>query len=459
MKTRLEKILSITLLIAITTSMVLPVFMAFSVVEPSELEYTLYEGESVQVTKYVTTPTIPPKLDLLLLEDESGSFGDDIETMKGTPPLYEGLAMAIWDGIDPPTVDLRGAVAGFVDFPLASYGGLGDWPYRLIQDFTNDRDTWKSGIIALTLGWGNDEPESQLEGLMNAVSLDWREDATKIVLLVTDAPYHDSAFEPAYPGPSYADTVAALDAEGIHVIVLSTATSGVVDLETFYQSLVDDTGGVWKQIQPDSSDIVEAVFDALEAILTDVWYEVGELPEGVEVSLTPTVEYGVPGDTTVEFEETIIVTADASPGTYEIEVTFFSNSYPEEGSEIGTQTIILTIEPHEVDIDIKPNSDPNAMNPQAKGVIPVAILTTEDFDASLVDHETVRFGPDMAAPVHNGACGHLEDYDLDGDLDAIYHFNIQDTGIVKGDTMATLTGKTVDGIDIKGTDSVKTAGK
>lgn len=46
----------------------------------------------------------------------------------------------------------------------------------------------------------------------------------------------------------------------------------------------------------------------------------------------------------------------------------------------------------------------------------------------------------------------LEDYDGDGDLDAIYHFEIQETGIVKGETEATLTGKTLDDVDITGTD-------
>jgi len=68
----------------------------------------------------------------------------------------------------------------------------------------------------------------------------------------------------------------------------------------FYGTLATDTGGVVKLIADDSSDIVDAVFDALDKILTDVWYEVGELPEGVEVTLTPEVHHDKPGDTTVE---------------------------------------------------------------------------------------------------------------------------------------------------------------
>ena len=47
----------------------------------------------------------------------------------------------------------------------------------------------------------------------------------------------------------------------------------------------------------------------------------------------------------------------------------------------------------QVDIAIKPGSDPNSINPNQKGVIAVAILTTEDFDATTVDPLSVNVGP------------------------------------------------------------------
>ena len=46
------------------------------------------------------------------------------------------------------------------------------------------------------------------------------------------------------------------------------------------------------------------------------------------------------------------------------------------------------------------------------GVIPVAILTTDDFDATTVDADTVRFGPRGAEKVHTTA--HYEDVDGKG---------------------------------------------
>ena len=47
----------------------------------------------------------------------------------------------------------------------------------------------------------------------------------------------------------------------------------------------------------------------------------------------------------------------------------------------------------EVEIDIKPGSDPNSINLKSKGVVPVAVLTTDDFDASDVDPDTVTLFP------------------------------------------------------------------
>ncbi len=41
-------------------------------------------------------------------------------------------------------------------------------------------------------------------------------------------------------------------------------------------------------------------------------------------------------------------------------------------------------------IDIKPESCPNPLNVKGKGVLPVAILGTEDFDATQVDPATVE---------------------------------------------------------------------
>ena len=117
--------------------------------------------------------------------------------------------------------------------------------------------------------------------------------------------------------------------------------------------------------------------------------------------------------------------------------------------EIPSETI-------EVLLDIKPGHYPNSINPTNKGVIPVAILTTEDFDATTVNPLSVKFGPNGASTSHD--CGHIEDVDGDNDLDLVLHFKTENTGIQCGDTASSLIGETLDGQAIEGSDSINTVG-
>ncbi len=106
-------------------------------------------------------------------------------------------------------------------------------------------------------------------------------------------------------------------------------------------------------------------------------------------------------------------------------------------------------------MSIEPGSFPNSINPRSR-VIPVAILTTDTFDATSVDTSTVFFGPTgiEAAPVHAA----IEDVNGDGRPDMILHFKTQATGIQCGDTSAFLTGQTFSRQPIEGSNSINTVG-
>jgi probable HAF family extracellular repeat protein len=122
----------------------------------------------------------------------------------------------------------------------------------------------------------------------------------------------------------------------------------------------------------------------------------------------------------------------------------------------GVHGFVATPQVTVVTIDIKPGSDPATINPKSQGVIPVAILTTDTFDATTVNASTVRFGKNgtEAPPVQSA----VEDVNGDGLSDLILHFNTQATGIQCGDTSASLTGQTFSGRAIQGSDSIVTVG-
>lgn len=115
-------------------------------------------------------------------------------------------------------------------------------------------------------------------------------------------------------------------------------------------------------------------------------------------------------------------------------------------NEILTEPNILELE---AVIDIKPGSDVNSINLKSKGVVPVAILTTDDFDALAVDSESIMFAG--AYPVR----WQIEDVDGDGDDDILLHFKTADmTDLSPGSIEAILTGSTLEGVPFSGLDSV-----
>lgn len=106
-----------------------------------------------------------------------------------------------------------------------------------------------------------------------------------------------------------------------------------------------------------------------------------------------------------------------------------------------------------VDIDIAPKRDPNRIRP-GRGHCAVAILSDESFDVTQVNPVLVRFGPAEAEPMND----RIIDVDRDGDMDHVFHFLTEETGIVCGDTAATLIGETFEGVPVTGTDEIVTVG-
>jgi hypothetical protein len=140
------------------------------------------------------------------------------------------------------------------------------------------------------------------------------------------------------------DAIPSMTGAGITLLVVYSG-SGYLSL---WDDIAGTTGGSAVQINsngtvPGGISLTELILELIQEIKTDVWWEV-EADAGLTVELEPAVHYDVPGDTTVEFEETIALTEDAPQcETLTATVTFYANEYPEEGAVIGEQEISIHV--------------------------------------------------------------------------------------------------------------------
>lgn len=235
------------------------------------------ENEIVHITKGGTTAG---PLDVQFLQDLTGSFGDDIATVRGLVPQ-------IVTAVDAIQANSTFGVSSFVDKPVSPFGAAGEWVYQQEQALSAD-----GAALAATYGRlvnlnGADAPEAQLEALMqlalHAADVGFRADSARFVVLFTDAPFHvagDGALggiltpnngDGLTPGngafedyPLIAQVQSALVAANI--IPIFAIAGGY---ESTYQGLVDQLGrGTVVTLTANSSNIVSAITAGMTAATT-----------------------------------------------------------------------------------------------------------------------------------------------------------------------------------------------
>ena len=209
--------------------------------------------------------------DVLLLVDETGSMGSIISSLESQ------ILTDILPGLRAEITDLEVAVAGFRDFPVGSYGDSGDTPFSLYQQATSSSATVDSAVSALYARGGNDTPESQVEALYQVATgagigpwvaaqscpgerlgyACFRREATPIVLLFTDAPFHNgptgtNTYSGVSPTPhTYRQAADALAAIGGRVMGFDAGSGGA---DADLRQIAIDSGAV-------RSDGTPLVFD------------------------------------------------------------------------------------------------------------------------------------------------------------------------------------------------------
>ena len=165
----------------------------------------------------------------------------------------------------------------------------------------------------------------------------------------------------------------------------------------------------------------------------------------------------------VRIEQTILILNPFDVDTIGQVVVMTLNRVWDENGQSGEWSLddhfnlILTpSQSRSVTIDIKPGSPENTVNLGSQGVTKVAILSTLDFDATTVDALSVELADAQVKVKGNGQpLTTIQDVNNDGFADLVLHMETEGFELTDGDTEATLTGETLDGEAIEGTDVVR----
>lgn len=181
-------------------------------------------------------------IDIMLTVDTTGSMGDELDYLKkeisGVVQRIAGTANA----------DVNLGMVFYRDYSFKYKEEYLTRKFDFINVNTkNDLNTALKNINAQYAGGGDDIPEAVDEALKESVNCGWREDSTKIMFFVLDAPYHDSQDYCS----KFAEYVKVAAAKGIRIIPV--AASGLDTLGQYImRSAAMLTGGTYTFITDDS---------------------------------------------------------------------------------------------------------------------------------------------------------------------------------------------------------------
>lgn len=282
-------------------------------------------GAVINVTKTVSTPPIPPKPDIVLLVDKTGSMGGELANVKANFASIVSQVKAVQP-------DAQFAVAAYCDFGDPSPA------FQMFTDLTGDATALNTAINNVNLCDGGDTPEAQLNALWEigngGDAVTFRPDSSRVVVWYGDNPGHDPS-----GGHTEADATTSLTDVEAKVLAISTGAANNLDATGQATRIADATGGDFLSGVA-ANEVSAAILDGLQNLDVTVAGSATCDP-GLSVSLSPASQT-VQSGTDAVFDETITVSPTATQGaTLTCSVPFTLN-----GSAAGpefTQSIKIKV--------------------------------------------------------------------------------------------------------------------
>lgn len=206
---------------------------------PAETKMRLDPGDSKKVDYTFTLPPNAVPLDVFFLVDTSDSMDSSIAGLR------KGM-QSIINELEASKIDAMYGAGEIKDYPIPGFGDptSGDFPYRLNRTIGPANDELGEALAKMDASGGgmNDFEESQLTGLYQATTgagepgcvaeasedgqpcvppgqgANFRPDAVKVIVNITDYGFHDQA---AHPSPPFSEVAQALSAQEVKQIGLA----------------------------------------------------------------------------------------------------------------------------------------------------------------------------------------------------------------------------------------------
>lgn len=251
-------------------------------------------GSSASLSQSVEIPFIPPKPDIVLVIDRTGSMGPAITDVKSK---IANLVATI-QTTEP---DAQFAVVAYCDTGEATPA------VSTLSNLSGNAAAVIDAVIDMPLCYGGDLPESQLDALTRigfGSAVNFRPDSNRLIAWFGDAPGH-------LRGPSVDATIRALKQAEATVVAVSV---GKNQLNSGGQAsrITKATGGTL--LSGVSTDNVAAsLLQGLTSLPVDITAK-AECEDGLTVDIAKPTRT-VPSGESTTFDQIVTVAADAAPGS------------------------------------------------------------------------------------------------------------------------------------------------
>lgn len=332
-------------------------------VSPATYDASVDPGATVHVTKTVTTPDIPPKPDIVLVVDRTGSMGGALNDVKAKMG-------AVIDSVQAAQPD--------AEFAVVAYCDTGETPFSLVRQLTASRTDAVNAVNSITLCGGGDTPEAQLNALWQIGSgggqIAFRSGSTRALAWFGDSNGHDPS-----EGHTLADAIASLQGVSARVIAINVDSGSGNGLDNGGQAtaITTATGGQYFPSVAEAG-VADAILAGLGNLPAEVTANVSCDP-GLSIAFAPTLPRTVTSGEDVVLDEAITVAPGATQGaTLACTTTFLVN-----GADAGPDFVQrVTIKVNDVTpptVACGPGVNPAGVTPAGYGKAGFYRLVASDY--------------------------------------------------------------------------------